>query len=179
MRRHGDRLFRTGYARPVQSEQAFAAVSVSVRAARRFVTATLAAWGRDDTAWEAQLVVSELATNVILHAGTPFLVRITLAGPAVRLEVEDGVTRAPRERHFGPDATTGRGISLVSELAASWGVSPRPGGKTVWCELSVGPAPDREGRPEQSDGDVDLDAFLGPEDVDQADGPSAATVRAA
>ena len=180
-------MFLSRYSRPVESEQAFGAGSASVRAARRFVGATLARWGRDDTVWEAQLVVSELATNAVLHAGTPFTVRLTLSGPAVRLEVEDGVSRAPRERHFGPDATTGRGISLVSELSTSWGVSMRPGGKCVWCELTTGPAPDRtrfdgtEGSDgsDGSDEDVDVEAFLGPGDVDGADGSSATNVRAA
>jgi anti-sigma regulatory factor (Ser/Thr protein kinase) len=164
------------YARAVQSEQVFSEGSASVRAARRFVAKTLSSWGHDDAVWDAQLVVSELATNAVLHAGTPFTVRLTLQGRKVRLEVDDGVSRAPRERRFGPDATTGRGIGLVAEVSASWGVSMRPGGKSVWCELSG--TTDRDLRGTQaSDEEPDLDAFL--DEADGADGSGAVTLLAA
>jgi len=156
----------------------FSEGSASVRAARRFVAKTLSSWGQEDAVWDAQLVVSELATNAVLHAGTPFTVRLTLADRSVRLEVDDGVSRAPRERRFGPDATTGRGISLIAEVSASWGVSMRPGGKSVWCELSVTPGPDLRGT-RDDDAEPDLGAFLSAEDADGAGGSGAATAWAA
>lgn len=153
------------YARPVQTEQVFASGSASVGAARRFVTRTVGQWGQDGVEWSAQLIISELATNAVLHAGTPFTVRLVLTAGVLRLEVDDGSIRAPRERHFGPEATTGRGIALVATLSSAWGVSRRPGGKSVWCEIAPGPGgPGLDG--EGADEAPDLDAFLGPDDLD-------------
>ena len=55
-----------------------------------------------------ELVVSELATNAITHAGTPFEVCIT-TGPTVRVEVYDGSTSPPVLRRAGPADAGGRG----------------------------------------------------------------------
>lgn len=155
----------------MQTEQVFTEGSASVAAARRFVARTLTAWGQHHATWDAQLIVSELATNAVLHAGTPFTVRMALSDAGVRLEVDDGVTRAPRERHYGPDATTGRGVGLVATVSSAWGVSMRPGGKSVWCELMAPYDPDA-GSCEDTTVTPDLDAFLSAADWD-ADGPSA------
>lgn len=142
----------------VRSEQrSYSADASNVSAARGFVTARLEAWQLDGLVWTAQLALSELATNCVLHAGTPFTVRVRhLADGAVRLEVDDGVRRAPRQRSYDLSSTTGRGIVLVAGLARAWGVEQRPGGKTVWCEIVAAPEQgDETGRSE-----VDLDAFL-------------------
>jgi hypothetical protein len=39
-------------------------------------------------------------------------------------------------RRFGPEASTGRGLLLVEELADAWGTDVGPQGKTVWFELT-------------------------------------------
>lgn len=108
----------------------------SVPAARRFVESIVTAWGHPDLGWSAALVVSELAANAALHARTPFTISVdTGEGGTLRLEVTDGSRRLPQQRVYGADATTGRGLRLVADIASSWGVVERDGGKTVWAVL--------------------------------------------
>lgn len=108
----------------------------SVPAARRFVESIVTAWGHPDLGWSAALVVSELAANAALHARTPFTVTVdSREDGTVRVEVSDGSRRLPQQRTYGDQATTGRGLRLVEDIAASWGVIDRDGGKTVWVVL--------------------------------------------
>ncbi len=160
------------------AEQAFSPAASSIPVARRFVTTCLEQWEQDDAVWTVQLLLSELATNAVLHAGGHgFTVEVALLPDgAVRLAIADDSARPPLLRNYGTGATTGRGMALVADLARGWGVEPRPGGKVVWCEiLPTAPrlraVPDDEST--QDDGPLDLDAFLGPDDTDvpRARGP--------
>lgn len=106
--------------------------------ARRFVARTLTGWGHDSVD-DAELVVSELVTNALLHARTSMVVSLTEDGPgAVRLSVADGSVATLRERHFSLESGTGRGLMLLDSLALEWGVDRRADGKTVWCRLPAG-----------------------------------------
>ena len=117
------------------------AQSTSVPEARLFVRESLASWGLDAMVEAAVLVVSELATNAVLHARTELVVRLAVneAG-GLRIEVVDAAEGHPRVRGHSASATTGRGLSIVEGLAREWGVEPAgPGpGKTVWAELTAG-----------------------------------------
>ncbi|MFN7148282.1 MAG: ATP-binding protein [Microthrixaceae bacterium] len=84
---------------------------------------------------DACLVVSELATNVVLHARTPFSVAVEHRGEAVRLVVHDGSPRRPIASDAAPATTTGRGLQIVDALSRAWGVEPAAEGKAVWAEL--------------------------------------------
>jgi anti-sigma regulatory factor (Ser/Thr protein kinase) len=119
----------------------FPAESASVPTARRFVRATLEEWGLR-AAWEAaEMLVSEVVTNAVLHARTEFTVEVLRADDVVRVSVRDRSATVPRQRAYGTDATTGRGLRLVASLAVAWGVDRYVGGKTVWFEvLSIGDA---------------------------------------
>ncbi len=109
---------------------------LSVGRARRFASATLQAWGIDGTVVETcVLLVSELATNAVLHARTPFTVVIDRSR-GVRVEVHDEDPRPPHTRDYGPEAASGRGLHLVESLATTSGTEVGPGGKSVWFELS-------------------------------------------
>lgn len=123
----------------------------SVPTARHFVESLLSAWGQPDLGWTAAVCVSELASNCALHARTTFEVRVVLTETTVRLEVTDGSLRLPVQRDYGAEATTGRGLRMLDEIAQRWGVELRdvPTGKTVWVEL----APPR---PASSDLDEEL-----------------------
>jgi anti-sigma regulatory factor (Ser/Thr protein kinase) len=108
-------------------------------AARRFVTSVL---GRRPyqglvASDEAQLVVSELATNAVIHAGTPFSVSVACHGSTIRISVRDGNESPPAIRHAGPEARSGRGLRLVAAVAHDWGVDADPAGKTVWADLPL------------------------------------------
>ena len=56
------------------------------------------------------LVVSELATNAVLHAHTAYEVHLILSDDSLTIEVRDGSVLAPAMRRYGTDATTGRGM---------------------------------------------------------------------
>lgn len=105
--------------------------------ARRFVTDALTAWGAGPHAYTAALLVSEMVANAALHAHTQITVHVQLTGDTLRLSVTDGSPRQPVVRHYGAEATTGRGLGLVIALAQRWGVEPAGAGKTVWVELDA------------------------------------------
>ncbi|GGK45428.1 SpoIIE family protein phosphatase [Streptomyces flaveus] len=132
-------------------------------AARRFVRTALAEWTElalpgvefitDRLVNDAVVVVSELVTNAVVHAGTDvdLQTRIEAAeitedaggGPAGVLVIEvadhhparvvrdDGVERSSDTLEYG------RGLRLVSALAESWGITYRTGTKMVWARLPV------------------------------------------
>jgi anti-sigma regulatory factor (Ser/Thr protein kinase) len=103
--------------------------------ARRFVSDTLRGWGFHDAIPDAQLLVSELVTNAVLHARSATLVTVARAGATVRISVDDDCPTRPRLRELGPEAVTGRGLLLVDRIARRWGVDPRADGKCVWFEV--------------------------------------------
>jgi anti-sigma regulatory factor (Ser/Thr protein kinase) len=102
--------------------------------ARQFVSGLLAQHGVDDGI--AQLVVSELASNVVRHARTPFTVGLSISGSTIRIEVEDGAAAMKVASDLAAERG-GYGLKLVEELSTSWGVELRDDGKAVWVELST------------------------------------------
>lgn len=153
------------------AEERFDPTPGSVGQARRFLQRTLGAWESDDLGWTASLLLSELATNAVLHAGGDgFQVGLELLPDGtLRMEITDGSVRPPRQRDYGTSATTGRGVALVDQLARDWGVQQRPGGKTIWCEV-VPEQPTPRGVPVTDEQDTDrplqLNAFLGADDAE-------------
>jgi anti-sigma regulatory factor (Ser/Thr protein kinase) len=113
----------------------------SVRTARALVTAALEAWPHlQDT---AALLVTELATNAVLHARSTFLVELRLGPDTVRIAVSDTSPVQPQRKLHGVRAGTGRGLGLVALLSTAHGCEHRSDGayrKTVWCELPLDPA---------------------------------------
>ncbi|MEW2166129.1 SpoIIE family protein phosphatase [Streptomyces sp. NPDC007084] len=126
-------------------------------AARRYLRDTLASWSElalpgaeiidQRLTDDAALVVSELVTNAVVHAGTDIelLCRLENApdgppGPLV-VEVTDhhparGIRDDSPERPYGTPEY-GRGLRLVSAFSEAWGITYRPGVKTVWARLLV------------------------------------------
>jgi two-component sensor histidine kinase len=103
---------------------------------RRRLRTLLAGWGlSEDTVDDALLVVEELVANVLDHARTRFQLIVRLTGSVLHLAVHDGDPGSPQVRPFDPHAGRGRGLQLVSTLAARWGCDADPAGKTVWAEL--------------------------------------------
>ncbi len=128
---------------PLTSELLLEASPRSASEARRWVSDVCRRLERDDLVECAELGVSELVANAILHANAPYTVRVrgTISHP--RIEVLDGSTDppvAPAPRS-GADLdlllTFGRGLSMVSQCALAWGASIERMGKVVWFE----PAP--------------------------------------
>ena len=85
------------------------------------------------------LLVSELVSNVVLHARTSCEVSISRVGSRLRVEVRDGSSRLPRVvGKPDPFALSGRGMLLIDALSDSHGAEPLDGGgKLVWFELAL------------------------------------------
>lgn len=110
--------------------------ATSASRARRLLRAALEGNETEEILDAAQLAISEIVTNALVHAGTPMRLRILLADRRVRVELTDGSSRLPSQRDFGPTSPTGRGLLLVEELVTRWGAHPTEGGKVVWFEIS-------------------------------------------
>lgn len=110
----------------------------SVATARKLVRDVLTQARREDLVETAQLLVSELVTNALVHAGTPINLHASVGDDGLRVEVTDGSTQAPAPRHYATMARTGRGLQLLQQLVDRWGTLARPDGKTVWFELDSG-----------------------------------------
>ncbi|NUK12541.1 ATP-binding protein [Streptomyces lunaelactis] len=91
-------------------------------------------WRLDCLADNAALLITELATNALLHgSGTEFALRMIHTAGELRIEVYDGSPARPYERAAGPDDESGRGMAIVAAIAHTWGTS----GPTTWCTLTV------------------------------------------
>lgn len=113
----------------------------SVSSVRRFAREAVAAAQRaPGGSWPAdavELLVSEVATNALVHGAGDVRVRVDVLSDRVRVEVDDDAEGVPTPRTAPPDAEGGRGLALVTALSSDWGVLPRPGGKTVWFEVRL------------------------------------------
>jgi serine/threonine-protein kinase RsbW len=108
--------------------------------ARHALTQWLGARTTNGLLADAPLVVSELVTNSLRHAGLPDggAVRVfaQFTDDVLRLEVEDAGTGGVRRRAPNRDRGGGFGLNIVDALAARWGVE-RDRGTLVWVELAT------------------------------------------
>ena len=118
----------------------------SSAAARRFVEEALRRWDCDGLLDTVNLLVSELVTNSVLHAGSAPDIGVMLKPHAIRIEVSDEGGMLPDVRQVSTDATSGRGLALVEALSSAWGVEDVRGGKTVWFEVARPDATPRHGQ---------------------------------
>jgi anti-sigma regulatory factor (Ser/Thr protein kinase) len=88
---------------------------------------------------DAALLVTELLSNAIRHAGTIARLVVTIHPDHIRLAVSDRSGDAP-VMSSRPDAAGGYGLRLVETVSARWGWQPTADGKTVWCDLQRAPA---------------------------------------
>ncbi len=87
------------------------------------------------------LLVSELVTNVVLHARTTVRVSACIDPGRIRVSVgDDDPHHAPRRSGLGMEGTSGRGLRLVDLLASRWGIDLRDESKVVWFEATYRPA---------------------------------------
>ncbi|MFD6327404.1 SpoIIE family protein phosphatase [Streptomyces sp. NPDC058442] len=94
---------------------------------------------------DATLIASELVTNAVVHAGTEVRLTCRLEEESGALVVEVTDRHPSRAPHGGePEAPPyespehGRGLRLVAALSEAWGITYRPGTKTVWARIPVG-----------------------------------------
>jgi anti-sigma regulatory factor (Ser/Thr protein kinase) len=108
-------------------------------AAARNAVGGLAGHIPEDVLEDVRLLVSELVTNSVRHGGASdgrrVHVRLTIAGPVLRVEVRDpGPGFVPREPRGRLERASGWGLVLVDRIADRWGVERGPGAK-VWFEI--------------------------------------------
>ena len=102
-----------------------------VRDARAYVADALR--GADPSVLDvAVLMVSELATNAVVHTTSPFGIGIDRRDHEVRISVTDRGAGTPKLRHASSSDTDGRGLGIVAAFADEWGVDQGPDSKTVW-----------------------------------------------
>ncbi|ROQ65797.1 histidine kinase-like protein [Streptomyces sp. 840.1] len=115
----------------------------SIPLVRTFVREALVDWACEVPMGDVLLCVSELATNALIHGVPPgrgFRIHLywERAEGRLRIEMHDsGGGEVAAVRCPAPDAEGGRGLMLVSALAAAWGVGERNPGKVVWCEFAA------------------------------------------
>ncbi|WP_128435044.1 ATP-binding protein [Streptomyces cyaneus] len=128
--------------------QTLSLVSSSAALARMSTRTTLECWSLEGLADDAELIVSELVTNAVLHArplkptrDEPGRCRLTLQQPepdTVRVWVTDTSPRPVVRRDPGDGEEGGRGLLMVNALATQWDVVPASGGgKSVWVQLKA------------------------------------------
>ncbi|MER7056791.1 ATP-binding protein [Streptomyces sp. NPDC000351] len=119
----------------------FTAAPAEVRLLRQATSAQLGQWGVPHAVDEAELVVTELATNVIKHVGEGTSATLVLEwhGERLRVEVHDSSHSMPSLSAAGCDDECGRGLHLLAAVTANWGTARRAAGKSVWCEIALGP----------------------------------------
>ncbi len=146
--------------------------------ARRWVVGTCKDIGRDDLVECAEIAVSELVTNALLHAEAPISVRVRGTREHPRVEVRDGSRVVPELPHVTTPQdeaelllTFGRGLSIVARASDAWGIDLDDEGKVVWfapanafaehtgAEGRVTGAPDEDVEDEDSELDLDLVDF--------------------
>lgn len=125
-----------GVTTEVAADEALPPDATSASRARTLLREALRECGNEDALDAAQLAISEIVTNALVHAGTDMRLRILVADQSLRVELTDGSPRMPAQRAFGPGASTGRGLLLVEELVSRWGAHAVPDGKVVWFEIT-------------------------------------------
>lgn len=110
--------------------------------ARELVERTCREWQLEHLVDDAQLIISELVSNAVEHAGTDIDVTIRCHRGLLRLGVCDRSPAAPTaavstRAAGGPVALRGRGLPMVALQAHAWGTIHGDGGKIVWAALTT------------------------------------------
>lgn len=100
--------------------------------ARQFLRSSTCPMHNSHVLDDAVLLVSELVTNSVLHGGPPVVVAVDCDGTALQVRVRDGSAQLPVRREADLSAENGRGMALLQDISAEWGVDPQPDGKHVW-----------------------------------------------
>ncbi|MFI2644235.1 ATP-binding protein [Streptomyces sp. NPDC018610] len=125
---------------PAQTRFTLEATPAAVPAARQWISREVRGWSvslDEELRWRLELVVSELVTNAVLHAGGRLTASIVLEHDLLLIEVHDGSTTAPQPRAAGPCDETGRGLALVAALCLIHGSELTASGKRCWAVLPL------------------------------------------
>jgi anti-sigma regulatory factor (Ser/Thr protein kinase) len=111
----------------------------SIRRARSF----LASIAREldvpsETASVAELALSEIVTNAVVHGEPPIRVHVQATPTRLEVSVSDACPAQPHADETRLDATGGHGLAIVAAVAGEWGCEPDPDGpgKRIWFRVS-------------------------------------------
>ncbi|MGI5176286.1 ATP-binding protein [Dactylosporangium sp. CA-152071] len=112
--------------------------------ARSFIGDTVLAWDLRALLHPARAIISELVTNAVQHARTPFTVTASRRWDLLHLAVEDGDPALPRmirpvQREDVPLDVRGIGLGIVARSARAWGATRTVAGKVIWATLATVP----------------------------------------
>lgn len=123
----------------------FQALPSRIGQIRRIVAAQLRYWQLDPLIDPTALGLSELLSNVHRHAGPDkqCTVELVYLWERLTVSVRDRDPRLPRVRAAGTQSSSGRGLALIAEISASWGMHAHHdgSGKVVWFTLPASPLP--------------------------------------
>jgi anti-sigma regulatory factor (Ser/Thr protein kinase) len=106
--------------------------------ARRLAVRALRGAGHDDAlVYGAAIVLSELANNAVLHAGSAFSIAVRIQDSTLHIAVRDASPLDAAAVGQGLIVRLGHGLGLIEALATCWGIESAPAGKVVWAELSI------------------------------------------
>lgn len=118
---------------PRRRRWSLASEPASIARARHAVVRTCQAWGIEGAA-SAELVVSELVANAVMHGWGHVVLRLFDTGDGLRIEVEDANPSPPVTTDGHPGRVGGFGMRIVERLG-EWGWRPSGEGKLVWARV--------------------------------------------
>ncbi|MFD8565766.1 ATP-binding protein [Streptomyces sp. NPDC059639] len=128
----------------MSAAQALETEEISCADARMAVRAALAGTGRTlpearakQLGEDALLVVSELVTNALVHAGGVTRLDVRVEGDEFQLRVSDASRNAPVRVRTLKGSPGGYGMVVIQRLCARLDVEIGPEGKTITAALSL------------------------------------------
>ena len=117
----------------------FPSAATSVPEARIWARQILCGWGM--AASDAELALSEMITNAVVHGSGEFRAELSCVDSGARLEVRDaGGTGRLVRRHTGHDRPGAHGLDVISLVSTSWGWNQTyAGDTTVWAVVPATP----------------------------------------
>jgi anti-sigma regulatory factor (Ser/Thr protein kinase) len=111
---------------------------------RMFMRERLTEWHAEDLEETAQILISELVSNVVRHANSTIELDVNYDNGVLRVEVRDGSSIVPAIKDLA-GAEGGFGLRIVEAVADEWGVSQLSTGKAVWFTISRASVSQRRG----------------------------------
>jgi anti-anti-sigma regulatory factor len=128
-------LLAGGAPTPRRLRTALRPVPGAARRGRDLATEACLLWRSPELVPRASIIASELVTNAVRHAGTPFELSLARTMRYLHIGVRDEDPRPAIRQTPDTLAFSGRGLLIVEQTALSWGSTPAQSGKVVWATL--------------------------------------------